>query len=948
MRTVKYNPAFLSAEERRQRFGGRRDDLDEILRVLRENTTRAQNQHLVLLGPRGMGKTTLLLRAVDETAVDPELADAWFPIVAPEECYRVGSIGELWLELVLSLSRATGDPRHERAYDSLRNEYDSPSSAANDRRLADAARGYLLDFADTQQRRLVLVVENLQILLGEQLKEQDAWALRETLTGEPRIMLLGSALSAFDEITSPQSPLFEQFLLHALQPLETDACLDLWQRLTGESVPRQRMRAIEILTGGNPRLLVILGDFAGKLSLKELTDDLANLVDEHTDYLKMTTESLPALERKVFVTLAEIWDYASASEVASQARVDSNTASAQLSRLVNRGAATSRPRGRGKQYRVAERLYSIYHMMRRRGGAAARARAATEFMVAYYDTPDLVEHAGAIARQAMELDAEQRLVHLLIVDGLVKCRTLANNREELAAHLPGELAQLAETPDALRLLILRRLEGASSGSPLAVFPHDRRQLPATIRAAVDRLERAQAQGEYRDEAQALKDLASACRHAAARSPQRWSEPLVAASIGAAASLAATGREPEALEAADEAVRIAHAAAAHGGSGDFSAMYASSLEMRALVLKTSGRAVEANAAFAEALHGWMDFRERCGLESAVGVAASIFVIDDLIEVGREVEAGREVLACFDAVMKLGERANSASLLPFARQLERLGHRHHAVDVLHLELTILRAREANGGPSPALGVAECLAELIRLLADSQDKEQLEELHCELTSELAKVAEVGPKAIGWRLVSAALQSALAPFRRGAPDAAVEGLTRLVGVLRKVFATGSSAGRLGLQLALVLVSLHRHQRGEELLSKTAADEALALDPTSGNVRLVLGHLALLKGRMGAALEHLRASLSGTEDLRDAIAMVSRLTIAIAGSGLVTEALSSLRASPMAGQLEPLIVALATLAGEDVNAPAEIEEMASDIIERIRAESGKSHPDADSAPRPN
>jgi hypothetical protein len=191
MKPMKFNPAFQDPEERKQRFGGRQYDLEEVLRVVRENTTRSQNQHLVVVGPRGMGKTTLLLRATDEIRSDPALSRAWFPIEAPEEVYRVGSIGEFWLEMVFSLFRTTRDPRHERAHEALGREHDSPKSVADDRRLADAARGYLLDFAEQQKRRLVLVVENLQIVLGEQLKDPDRWALRDTLIGESRIMLLG-------------------------------------------------------------------------------------------------------------------------------------------------------------------------------------------------------------------------------------------------------------------------------------------------------------------------------------------------------------------------------------------------------------------------------------------------------------------------------------------------------------------------------------------------------------------------------------------------------------------------------------------------------------------------------------------------------------------------------------------------------------------------------------
>jgi len=443
MRLAKYNPAFMEPTERARRFGGRAQDLEELMRIVRENSRRSNNQHVLVVGPRGMGKTTLLLRTADKVREDESLSTNWFPIVASEEVYRAATIGEFWLEMVFHLHQATNDPRHERAYESLKPETD-------DKRLASAALGHVLDFADNRKCRLILIVENLHMLFGEQLSERDCWALRETLIGEPRIMLLASAVSSFSQIESPNAPLFEQFLIHRLDPLDTDRCLDLWKAVIGEPIPRQRMRALQILTGGNPRLIVILAEFASKLSLRELTSDLANLIDEHTDYLKITTEALPALERKIFVTLAEIWDFASAAQVAKEARVALNTASAQLARLEGRGAVVARRRGRGNQYRLTERLYSIYHLMRRRGGASARARAAAEFMAAYYDRPSLLHHLKSIGEEALKLPPEERCEHLQMIGCLLDSHSFSKSRAEIVSHLPSGLADQPDAPESLR------------------------------------------------------------------------------------------------------------------------------------------------------------------------------------------------------------------------------------------------------------------------------------------------------------------------------------------------------------------------------------------------------------------------------------------------------------------------------------------------------------------
>ena len=56
------------------------------------------------------------------------------------------------------------------------------------------------DYADRHGKRMVLVVENLNMLFADIGDPDAGWRLRHTLQTEPRIVLLGSATSRFDEI----------------------------------------------------------------------------------------------------------------------------------------------------------------------------------------------------------------------------------------------------------------------------------------------------------------------------------------------------------------------------------------------------------------------------------------------------------------------------------------------------------------------------------------------------------------------------------------------------------------------------------------------------------------------------------------------------------------------------------------------------------------------------
>lgn len=96
---------------------------------------------------------------------------------------------------------------------------------------------------------------------------------------------------------------------------------------------------------------------------------------------------LPTIERKVFAALLEIWDPSTAKQIAEVARVNTNTASSMLARLMDRGAVLREdgPQGRTAIYYASERLFNIYYLMRRRSHPSSRVKALVTFMVEYYD-----------------------------------------------------------------------------------------------------------------------------------------------------------------------------------------------------------------------------------------------------------------------------------------------------------------------------------------------------------------------------------------------------------------------------------------------------------------------------------------------------------------------------------------------------------------------------------
>ena len=443
----KYNPGFLTDDELVASFRVRTSEFESIVEMLRE-CVGSSNPHQIVIGPRGSGKTSLLLRVAAEARRDAGLSSAFFPVIFSEESYEVATAGEFWLECLARLAdqapRREGDPDLRRTFEALR-------AIRDDRTLGDRCLGALLDFSDREGKRLVLMVENLNMMFGDMADPEAGWRLRKVLQTEPRIVLLASATSRFDEIDNPKRALYDLFRTLVLRPLDTNECAVLWEAVSGQRRPPETIRSLEILTGGSPRLLVIVARFGAELSFRDLMADLLNLIDDHTEYFKSHLESLPAQERRVYLALADLWKPALTKEIADRARLETSKCSAQLARLVERGAVqVAGGSARRKQYYLTERLYNIYYLLRRHREPDRLIEAFIRFMGSYYSPRELKDIGARILREAGDIGSEMRPLHRSAISRLmVELPDSMEYREELRAMAPPDFAEALDPVPAL-------------------------------------------------------------------------------------------------------------------------------------------------------------------------------------------------------------------------------------------------------------------------------------------------------------------------------------------------------------------------------------------------------------------------------------------------------------------------------------------------------------------
>ena len=858
--TMKYNPGIRGDEEIIRAFVVRKVELDLLLESLR-SSGGSSNQHVLLVGPRGIGKTMSVRRVAAEVRRQASLSESWYPLAFGEEAYQVGTAGEFWLEAIFHLSELTQDDSWKRTYEELQGEKD-------DVRLRERALGQLMDFADRQGKRILLIVENLG-MLSEQLAENADWELRHTLQNEPRLMLLATAVSRFEAIANMGKAWFDLFAIHELEPLGQEQCVELWRSVSGGELDAGRSRAVRILTGGNPRLLTILAEFAAKKSFRELMEQLVQLIDSHTEYFKNHLESLGVLERKVFVVVLESWDAIPARDVAQAARMGTNKASALLQRLVARGAVEAvAQNGRRKLYQAAERLYNVYYLMRRRGHPSSRVKAVVAFMVHFYEGQDLVETAADLAREACALSPGQRGDHYRVYDEIVQY-----------------------VPQDLKLEIVKATPDPFFDPKLTSYEPEERPRPTDFRAGDAALE-----GAHSISDEHLENSDSSL------SPQAW--------VLRGISLAEKGDVAEAEQAFRKATELGPrytSAWAHLGD-----LLHNKLERYEEAEAAYRRALELNpkvapgwAMLGQLLHEKLERYEEAEKSYRKAVEVDPKYLRAWVRLGlllhEKLERYEEAEGAYREALELGpEIAPGWAILGLLLH-EKL-ERYEEAEESYRKATELQPEVAGGW-----------AKLGQLLHEKLERyEEAEESY-------RKAVEVDPQdAWAWAQLGLLLHEKLERYEE-AEEAYV--------IAEEQAGPGFCLG------PLVKLRLDRGDDVNSVLGQAETLLREAVATSDGNWWDLWGLVTVLgsQKKWEEALKESVPLLAAASAQQEAIGRASDFLINAAAAGHAKEALRTVTNSAAASALEPLIVGLRLFLGEKPRVAKEILEVGQDVADRIR-----------------
>lgn len=429
-----FNPGRLTDEEIEQSFIARVSLFQFIFKKIVSEKAVSIPQHHLLIGQRGMGKTSLLIRMAAELRKVP-YKDSFIPLSFPEEQYNIDRLSKFWLNCLDALADALDKEGKTTELNALDTEIRNLSKqTALD---ANAVYNTFKKWVDKTGRRPVLLVDNLNLIFSKISKEEQH-QLRATLMSKGAPILVGASAAPIEETLEYSAPFYDAFQINYLKKLSFSESMDVLTNLakiTGNpdfanNLYRQKgkVNALYDLTGGTPRTLAILFPLIQNGFSEDIQTDLDALLDVVTPLYKARFEELSQQLQVVLDAAALNWDPITIEQLREKTLLENQQLSPQLKRLVDVGwlQKLNAYEAKGGAYEVSERFFNIWYLMRRSSRRQKRELyCLTKFLETFYGN-DLQNIARSRLNCTIE-NINQVALHLALADAI--------NEEELSQKL---------------------------------------------------------------------------------------------------------------------------------------------------------------------------------------------------------------------------------------------------------------------------------------------------------------------------------------------------------------------------------------------------------------------------------------------------------------------------------------------------------------------------------
>lgn len=373
-RKLKYlfNPPQKDPKTLKAEFVVRTAIFEQIFADIQDDTMQKAPQHYMILGQRGMGKTTMLLRLKYAVLDDGKLNTWLLPVLFNEEQYSMPDLASFFEHIAKLLAE------DHSAYESLLDEMRKHEFEADyDQKAFDV----LVEYLKKNEQKIIVFHDNFGQFL-EKIGKTATHRLRNILMNSPYIRLIGASATLLEHTADYSKPFFEFFYQIRLKGMTSDETIMLFEKLAeneGESerfaeilkTERPRIEVMRKLSGGVIRTMVMLFDVFMDNEKQDSFKDLEIILDRVTPLYKHRMDDLKPQQQLIVDAVARAWDAVTVSEIAELARSErqglkTNQISAQLKQLVDNQIIEIEPRttGRTHLYRLQERFFNIWYLMR--------------------------------------------------------------------------------------------------------------------------------------------------------------------------------------------------------------------------------------------------------------------------------------------------------------------------------------------------------------------------------------------------------------------------------------------------------------------------------------------------------------------------------------------------------------------------------------------------------
>lgn len=353
----------------------RPEDLEKILvkrepllaaavEKLRASVLSPAKHHMLFVGPRGAGKThlvSLIQHRLDREELADKVRFAWL---------NEDETSSSFLKLLLRIYRALAS-RYPSEF--TLNIAKQVLGRSADEALGVLSKAFLEHMAE---RTCVVLIENLDELF-DSMKESELLKWRAFLQNHAVIATVGTAQRLFDGVSDQKHVFYGFFDIQHLRPLSPEDARDLLKKLAAldpDDLERKqlieylespkgkaRLRAIHHLTGGNPRLYLILDEFLTRDTLNTLVPAFERMVDQQlTPYYQERLRWLSSQQREIVEFLCQSnHSVVPVKQIAAALFAEHSSIAGQLKKLKEMGYVVGNPRGREVLYELAEPLMRL-------------------------------------------------------------------------------------------------------------------------------------------------------------------------------------------------------------------------------------------------------------------------------------------------------------------------------------------------------------------------------------------------------------------------------------------------------------------------------------------------------------------------------------------------------------------------------------------------------------